>query len=70
MRARWCMARCRLVCAVDRQERKQRNRHHLEGRVFLGSNRRPAHVPRPMLQAARCQGSLSWLDLGVVYVMT
>ena len=59
MRARWCVAICRLVCAVDRQERKQRHRGHLEVRLFLGTNRRPAHVPPLMVQVARCQGSLT-----------
>jgi hypothetical protein len=69
MRARWCMGRCRLACADDRQERKQRRRDHLEVRFFLASNRRPAHVPPLMAQAARCQGSLCWLDLGAAVVM-
>jgi hypothetical protein len=49
MRARWCMGRCRLVCADDRQERKQRHPGHLEIRLFLGGNRRPAHVPPLMV---------------------
>ena len=66
MRARWCMGRCRLLCADDRQERKQRHRDHLEVGLFLGSNRRPARVPPLLVHVARCQGSLSWPDLCVV----
>jgi hypothetical protein len=65
MLARWCMGRCRLVCADDRQ-RKQRHRDHLEARLFLGSNRRPASVAPLLGHGARCQGSLSWPDLGVL----
>ena len=66
MRARWCMDRCRRVCADDRKQRRQRHRDHLEVRLFLGSNRRPAHVPLLLVHVARCQGSHSWPDLGVV----
>ena len=70
MRARRCMGRCRLVRADDRQERSQRHRHHLEVRLFLGSNRRPAHVPSLMVQVARCQGSLTLTGPRCSYVTT
>jgi hypothetical protein len=46
------------VCADDRKERSQRHRDHLEGRLSLGSNRRPAHVPPLTVQVGRRQGSL------------
>jgi hypothetical protein len=64
------MGRCRLVCADDRQERKQRHRHHLEVRLFLGATRRPAHVPPLMVQVARCQGSLTLTGPRGSYVAT
>ncbi len=53
MRARWCMGRCRLVRADDRQQRKQRHRGHLEIRLFLGANRRPAHASSLTVHVAR-----------------
>ena len=70
MRARWYMRRCRLVCADYRQQRKQRHRDHLEVRLFLWSNRRPARVPPLLVHVARCQGfgGHSWPDLGAVRV--
>ena len=64
------LARCRLVCAVDRQERNQRHRDHLEVRLFLGANRRPAHVPPLMVRVARCQGSLTLTGPRCSYVTT
>ena len=59
------MGRCRLVRADDRQERKQRHPGHLEIRLFLGANRRSAHVPPLTVHVARCGDGHSEPDLGV-----